>query len=85
VTGSAHPDIDAVVAAWNAPAIGENADPHGAVVTQLQGNEALVAQIRIEIARLENTSGPRALLHPNRPDYVSKKLHENLTAILSML
>lgn len=85
MTGSSHPDIDAAVAAWNAKPTTDVPDPHAAVVTQLQGNAGLVQQIRDEIARLEDTSGPRSLLHANRPDYVSKMLHQYLTDMLATL
>jgi hypothetical protein len=85
VTGSSIPAVDAVVGAWNAKPTKDVADPHAAVVTQLQGDAALVQQIRTEIARLEEANGPRALLHLNRPDYVSKKHHQWLTEILGAL
>jgi hypothetical protein len=85
MTDSSHPDIDAAVIAWNAKPTDDVPDPHAAVVTQLQGNAGLVRQIRDEIARLEDTSGPRALLHANRPDYVSMQLHQSLTDMLGGL
>lgn len=79
------PDIDAAVRLWNAQPTIDVPDPHAAVVTQLQGNAPLVGRMRAEIGRLEDTSGPRALLHPNRPDYVSQQLHAALTAMLGAL
>ena len=85
MTDSSHPDIDAAVVAWNAKPTDDVPDPHAAVVTQLQGNAGLVQQVRDEIARLEDTSGLRALLHANRPDYVSQQLHRNLTDMIALL
>lgn len=79
------PDIDAAVRLWNAPATDEAPDPHAAVVTQLQGDAALVTKMRAEISRLEGTTGPRALLHPNRPDYVSQMHHKWLNEMLVAL
>lgn len=85
MTGSSHPDIDAVVTLWNSVPTTGVPDPHGAVVTQLRGNAGLVTEIRAEVARLEDASGPRALLSANRPDHVSQQMHRYLTDILAAL
>jgi len=85
MTGSSHPDIDAVVAAWNATATEEVPNPRTRVIAQLHGDPALVQRIRAEIARLEDTSGPRSLLDPIRPDHVSVMHHRWYSEILAGL
>lgn len=72
MTGSSHPDIDAVVAQWNQ-------DRRDRALAALSGNPALVTQIMAEIARLEAAGGPRELL---KHDAVSQHLHRVLKALL---
>lgn len=78
MTGSASPAIDAVVALWNT---GSRDD----VLTQLQGNPSLVDGLRAEVTRLETSNARRNLLHPDRGDAVSKRLHADMKAILERL
>ena len=85
MTGSSSPEIDAVVTLWNSTPTDQVPDPHAAAVTQLQGDSGLVTAIRAEKARLEDSNGPRALMHLNRPDYVSKMHHEWYSAMLAAL
>ena len=86
MTGSSSPEIDAVVTLWNSTPTDQVPDPHAAVVTQLQGDADLVAAIRAEKLRIEeDNSGPRALMHLNRPDYVSMVHHQWYTAMLTAL
>ncbi len=85
MTGSSSPEIDAVVTLWNSAPTDQVPDPHAAVVTQLQGDPALVSAIRGEMTRLEGSNGPRALMHLNRPDYISKMHYEWYTAMLTAL
>lgn len=73
MTGASHPDLDQIVADWNTNRLDR-------ALAAMQGNTALVAQIRAEIARLEETSGPRKLLVH---DEGSRQLHRVLKALLA--
>jgi len=70
VTGSTQPDIDSLVALWNS-------DRRARALAMTEGNQALIDQIKAEIARLE-TPGPRDLL---KTDAISQQLHRVLKAI----
>lgn len=85
MSGSPDPEIDAAVTLWNTAPTADVPNPRAAVTAQLQGDAGLVARMRAEIARIEDVSGPRSLLHPNRPDYVSQQMHRMMTAMLASL
>lgn len=72
MTGSAHPDIDALVTQWNT-------DKRDRALAAMAGNAALVDQIKAEIARLEAAGGTRKLLVH---DEGSRQLHRVLRALL---
>lgn len=78
MTGSTSSAIDAVVTQWNT---GKKRD----VSAALKDDAEMVTAIRAEIARLETVAARRYLLHPDRGDAVSKKLHANLCEILISL
>lgn len=72
MSGSAHPEINRVVAMWNT---GQQA----AAIEAVQRSAELGASMRAEIARLA-APGKRSLL---QVDEVSRRQHKALTALLA--
>lgn len=73
MTGSSHPDIDALLTLWNT-------NKRDRALALVQGNGALLAQVRAEIARLEESGGKRTLLEM---DEVSRQVHRVLKALIA--
>ena len=71
MTGTTSPDLDALVAQWNA-------GRREKALAMLQGHQALMDQLKAEISRLEETGGRRVLLEQ---DEMSRQLYRVLKAI----
>ena len=71
MTGSTQPAIDSLVELWNS-------DRRARALAMIEGNHALIEQIKAEIARLETPGPTRDLL---KHDVISQQLHRVLKAI----
>jgi hypothetical protein len=75
VTGSTHPAIDDVVTMWNRGAKDQ-------AVEMVRGDPDLRGRMEAELLRLKTPGPARDLLHADRPDAVSLRHFQWLTAIL---
>lgn len=73
MTGTSHPDLDELLSLWANPRMRENA------LLAMQ-QPAVMALVKQEIGRLEDRSGPRALLDH---DEVSRRVHQALTSLVA--
>lgn len=71
MTRTTSPGLDSLVLQWNM-------DRRDRALAMLKGSDELLAQLRAEIARLEETGGARELL---KTDAISQQLHRILKTI----